>query len=54
VADVYEALIADRSYRKGYSRREAVGIMKKEQGKKLDPHITDIFIEMIEKGEIKI
>ena len=51
VADIYEALTADRPYRKGYSVVEAVVIMKEEKGKKLDPEITDVFLDMVEKGE---
>ena len=53
VADIYEALTADRPYRKGYSATEAVVIMKEEKGKKLDPEITDIFLEMVEDGEFR-
>ncbi|MFH1878846.1 MAG: HD domain-containing phosphohydrolase [Candidatus Omnitrophota bacterium] len=53
VADIYEALTADRPYRKGFSREEAIAIMKSEKGKKLDPEITDIFIGMLNSGKIK-
>jgi len=53
VADIYEALTADRPYRKGYSKTEAVKIMRGEKGRKLDPDITDLFIKMLKKGEFK-
>ena len=53
VADIYEALTADRPYRKGFSVEEAIAIMEYEKGRKLDPNITDIFIEMVRKGEFE-
>jgi len=53
VADIYEALTADRPYRKGFTGEEAIAIMEYEKGRKLDPNITDIFIEMLQKGELK-
>ena len=53
VADIYEALTADRPYRKGYSKKEAVEIMKKERGRKLDPEITDVFLGMVKKNVFK-
>jgi len=53
IADIYEALTADRPYRRGFSREEAILIMRDEMGKKLDPAITDIFLNMIQAGEIK-
>lgn len=51
VADAYEALTADRPYRKGFSKQEAIGIMQEEKGHKLDPKITDVFFKMI-KGKV--
>jgi HD-GYP domain-containing protein (c-di-GMP phosphodiesterase class II) len=47
VADIYEALTADRPYRKGYSRKKALEIIEEERGRKLDPVITDIFLSMV-------
>jgi len=53
IADIYEALTADRPYRRGFSREDAIDIMRGEKGKKLDPKITDIFLEMVQNGEIE-
>ena len=53
VADIYEALTADRPYRKGFTREEAISIIEKEKGHKLDPGITDIFLKMVREGKIK-
>ncbi len=52
VADIYEALTSDRPYRKGFTQKEAIAIMKYEKGRKLDPLITDVFLKMIIKKEI--
>ena len=53
VADTYEALTADRPYRKGFSKKEAVEIMEMEKGRKLDPQVTDTFLDMIKKKRAK-
>jgi HD-GYP domain-containing protein (c-di-GMP phosphodiesterase class II) len=52
IADIYEALTADRPYRKGFSRKEAIAIMEEEKGRKLDPEITDIFLDMVRKRKL--
>ena len=49
VADIYEALTADRPYREAFSEEEAVAIMEYEKGHKLDPGLTDMFLAMIRK-----
>jgi PAS domain S-box-containing protein/putative nucleotidyltransferase with HDIG domain len=53
VADVYEALTADRPYRRGFSSKEALAIIEEEKGKKFDPVITDVFLDMVRSGELK-
>lgn len=53
VADAYEALTADRPYRKGFSKEEALKILEQEKGRKLDPRITDAFLKMIKKKTAK-
>ena len=49
IADVYQALISDRPYRKAYSRKKALGIIKKESGKQFDPQIVNTFLDIIDK-----
>lgn len=53
IADIYEALTADRPYRKAFSEDEALAIMEYEKGHKLDPRITDVFLDMVRKGKMK-
>jgi len=49
VADVYEALVSRRPYRKAYSKNKAIEIIKRERGKSFDPKIVDIFLKLIKK-----
>ncbi|MCF7873008.1 MAG: diguanylate cyclase [Candidatus Omnitrophica bacterium] len=49
VADVYQALISDRPYRKAYSKDKAIEIMKKESGSHFDPKIVKIFLKVIQE-----
>jgi putative two-component system response regulator len=46
IADVYDALISERSYKKPYSHNTAVEIIKTGRGTQFDPNLTDIFMAM--------
>lgn len=46
VADVFDALITDRPYRKAYSYNEAINIIKDSSGKYFDPNIVNVFLEI--------
>jgi putative nucleotidyltransferase with HDIG domain len=46
VADVYEALTADRPYRKGMHPSEAIAIMMKDRGTAFDPELLDAAEEL--------
>ena len=48
VADVYDALAADRPYRKAWSREQALAFFEEQKGKMFDPHLVDIFIGTLE------
>lgn len=48
VADAYQALISNRTYRKAYSKKEAIRILREEAGTKFDPLILNMFINIIE------
>lgn len=48
VADVFDALTSDRSYRKGMSHLEALRIITREtQSGHLDPQVVDVLTEML-------
>ncbi|MTI71288.1 MAG: HD-GYP domain-containing protein [Firmicutes bacterium] len=47
LADAYDAMTSDRSYRKALSERKAIEIIKKEKGKQFNPDIADIAITKV-------
>ena len=47
IADSYEAMTSDRTYKKGMTKEEAIAELKKCRGKQFDPEIVDIFIEKV-------
>ncbi len=54
VADVYDALVSDRPYRKGLSPFEAKEIIVKGSGKHFDPRVVKAFVRAFEAGEMEI
>ena len=53
VADVYQALISDRPYRKAFSEKEAVKIIKKGSATQFDPAVVEAFLKVIAKKRDK-
>ncbi|MDD5496329.1 MAG: diguanylate cyclase [Candidatus Omnitrophica bacterium] len=49
IADVYQALISHRSYRKAFSKEEAINMIKKASGTQFDPRIVNIFLSLVSK-----
>ena len=47
VADSFDAMTADRPYRKAMSRERAIEIIKEESGKQFDPDIVKAFLEVM-------
>ncbi|PKN04727.1 MAG: hypothetical protein CVU74_05410, partial [Deltaproteobacteria bacterium HGW-Deltaproteobacteria-9] len=43
VADVYDALTADRPYRKAWSSNQTMQFLEEEKGKMFDPELVDVF-----------
>ena len=52
VADVWDALSNDRSYRNAWDRKKVIEYLHDESGKYFDPKIVQIFIELLNRGEI--
>jgi len=46
IADVYDALVSDRPYKKAFSHERAAEIILENKGKQFDPEIVDIFLEI--------
>jgi putative two-component system response regulator len=49
IVDNYNALISERPFRKPFTPEKAIQIMKEGSGRKYDPKILEIYIEIIEK-----
>jgi len=46
IADVYDALVSERSYKKAYSHEEAVKIIRAGRGAHFDPVLVDLFLDI--------
>lgn len=45
IADVFDALVSERQYKKGMSLEQAFAIMKEERGKSFEPELLDLFLD---------
>ncbi|MCL2048550.1 MAG: response regulator [Defluviitaleaceae bacterium] len=51
IADVYDALISERPYKPAFSHQQAVDIIHRDSGKRFDPEIIKIFLDV--NGEFR-
>ncbi|MCL2767307.1 MAG: response regulator [Synergistaceae bacterium] len=49
IADVYDALVSTRPYKKAFSHEKAVEIICEGRGKHFDPNLVDVFISVSDK-----
>jgi putative two-component system response regulator len=49
LADVYDALVSQRPYKKAFSDEESVSIIAGDSGKHFDPKIVAVFLEIKDK-----
>jgi putative two-component system response regulator len=49
IADVYDALVSDRPYKKAFSHEEAVRIILEGKGTHFDPVLTDVFEQVADQ-----
>lgn len=47
VADVFDALTTERSYKEAWSVEKAVEFLKEQSGKHFDPHLVSLFLEIL-------
>jgi PAS domain S-box-containing protein/putative nucleotidyltransferase with HDIG domain len=52
VIDVWDALTSDRPYRKAWSQEEALTYIRDGIGELFDPKVVEVFLALIEKGEL--
>jgi putative nucleotidyltransferase with HDIG domain len=50
IADVYDALTSQRSYKKAFTHEEAMDIMRADVGKQFDPALFPVFEEIVRTG----
>ena len=53
IADVYDALTTERSYKQPFSHLEAMEIMRRESGRQFDPQLFAKFEELVRRGALK-
>jgi HD-GYP domain-containing protein (c-di-GMP phosphodiesterase class II) len=53
IADVYQALISKRPYRKAFSKTQAINMIKESSGTQFDPRIVNTFLSVINKDKKK-
>ena len=51
MADVYDALRSERSYKEAYSEERAKQIMQEEAGHQFDPELVEVFLANLEEIE---
>ncbi|HET9905415.1 MAG TPA: HD domain-containing phosphohydrolase [Anaerolineales bacterium] len=49
VADVWDVLMSDRSYRDAWTREKALQYIHEQSGKHFDPRIVEMFVRLLEK-----
>ena len=52
VADVYQALMSKRPYRKAYSKSEAIKIIKKGSESQFDPQVVNAFMKIVKNPQL--
>lgn len=52
IADSFDAMISERSYKKAFSVENSIQIIEKEAGKQFDPKLVKVFIDLIHNGTI--
>ncbi len=52
IADVFQALVSDRPYRRALGKKKALEIIKKESGKQFDPKIVSLFLKIVKDMDI--
>ena len=52
VCDVFDALVSRRPYKDAWPVERAVEEIRAQRGRQFDPHLADLFIRLVERGEI--
>ncbi|CCO07545.1 sensor domain-containing diguanylate cyclase/phosphohydrolase [Desulforamulus hydrothermalis] len=52
IADAYDAMTSDRPYRRAMPRQAALAELAKGAGEQFDPHLVNVFINMMESHDV--
>ncbi len=52
IIDVFDALTSPRPYRPAWERPAAVQYVREQEGKAFDPEVAEVFLKMLEDGEL--
>jgi HD-GYP domain-containing protein (c-di-GMP phosphodiesterase class II) len=53
IADVYDALVSERPYKKPFTHEKAVDIIKSDAGTHFDPHLVEAFLNVADDFRVK-
>ena len=51
IADAYDAMTSNRSYRSVMERSKVIRIIREESGKQFDPEVAEVFLKILEKDK---
>ena len=51
--DAFDAMTADRPYRKGMPVERAIAELKRARGSQFDPQVVDVILQLYEEGQLK-
>ena len=54
IADAFDAMISQRSYKQAIPVSQALQILRQESGRQFDPALVPIFVRLVESGAIEI
>ncbi|MCI2061697.1 MAG: diguanylate cyclase [Eubacteriaceae bacterium] len=54
VADSFDAMISNRSYKESYGVDFALREIEKQEGRQFDPKLASLFIQLVSSGKIKV
>lgn len=54
IADAFDAMISERSYKVPYSVNRSLAIIEEEAGRQFDPELALIFVDAVRNGLIKV
>ncbi|MEJ8737144.1 HD domain-containing phosphohydrolase [Erysipelotrichaceae bacterium HCN-30851] len=54
IADSFDAMTSKRSYKEAFTLSYAIEELTRNAGKQFDPELTEVFVNLLRSGEIKI